>query len=198
MAQPASIDEPALQGAPRTWVQLRAVLEADHARNRSAGQRLTLTIFRIGQYATRSRSVAARALLPVWALVDRLYLRTLLGAELPPAIACGPGLALPHAGRGVVIHPTARLGANCMVFHRVTIGTHGTQRAPCIGDDVLIGTGACVIGPIDVDQHVEIGANAVVSDDIPAWTRVTPAPGRLVTRSTRPTGPPEPEAAAEA
>jgi serine O-acetyltransferase len=170
---------------PATWPELRAALDADRRRNRSAGQRLTLLIFRVGQYCSASRSLAARVLRPLWLVLDRLYLRTLLGAELPATLHCGSGLALPHAGRGVVIHHTARLGVNCMVFHRATIGTHGIGRAPVIGDDVLVGTAACVIGPITVGEHAEIGANTVVSSDVPPWTRITPGPPREVRRTRR-------------
>jgi serine O-acetyltransferase len=129
------VTEPAA-AIPATLPALRATLAADLARNAAGFQRLTVVIFRVGQYAAASRSWMAKPLRALWLVADRLYLRMLLGTELPPNVPCGPGLALPHAGRGVVIHPNASIGSNCMIFHHVTLGTHRTQEAPRIADVV--------------------------------------------------------------
>jgi serine O-acetyltransferase len=170
-----------MDGIPTTWDDLRETLQADYARNETRGQRLTLLIFRLGQYATASSGRGAAILRLVWRFADRLYLRTLLGTELPPRFRCGPGLALPHAGRGVVVHENA-IGAHSMIFHRLTIGTHGGPGAPRIGHDVLIGTGAVIVGGIRVGDYAEIGANAVVSRDVADWTAIGPAPPKSAER----------------
>jgi serine O-acetyltransferase len=166
-------------GLPETMSELRNTLGADFRRNASAGQRLTLTIFRVGQFCHTSTSALARVLRPWWRLADVFYLRTLLHAELPPRFSCGPGLALPHAGRGVVIHENTSLGENSMVFHRVTVGA-AEGEAPSIGANVAIGTGACLLGPIVVGDHVRIGANAVVVKDVAPWTNVGGVPATVL------------------
>jgi len=175
-----------IDGIPTSVAELRATLKADLARSHSGFERLTPFIFRVGQYATASRSPLARLLRPIWLVADRGYLRGIVGVELPPTFRCGPGLALPHAGRGVVIHPNASVGANSMIFHRVTLGTHGSQDAPQLGNDVLVGAGACVIGAITVGEHVQIGANAVVTRDVPSYTSVAGVPARVVGERPKP------------
>lgn len=164
---------------PETPGELRRFLRADFRRNGSRVQRLTLLVFRVGQFAYASESSPARALRPWWRLVDRIYLQTIVHAELPPQCGCGPGLELPHAGRGVVVHYSARLGEDLRVYHRVTIGGTG-GRAPSIGDGVSIGAGAFVFGPIEVGDHVQIGANAVVVKDVEPWATVAGVPAEVV------------------
>lgn len=95
------------------------------------------------------------------------------GADIPLGSRIGGGLLLPHP-QGVVIHPEAEIGPNCLIFQQVTIGasTHGI---PHIGGHVDIGAGAKVIGPIRVGDHARIGVNAVVIRDIaPGETVVAP------------------------
>jgi len=121
---------------------------------------------------------------PWWRLADRVYLQTIVHAELPPQCGCGPGLELPHAGRGVVFHHSARLGEDLRVYHRVTIGGRD-DLAPSIGDGVSIGTGAFVFGRIEVGDHVQIGANAVVVKDVEPWATVAGVPAKVV-RVSRP------------
>lgn len=89
------------------------------------------------------------------------------GADIPLNSTLGGGLLLPHPN-GVVIHPNAKIGVNCLIFQQVTIGAtqHGV---PTIGGHVDIGAGAKVIGPVIVGDHARIGANAVVREDIPAY-----------------------------
>jgi serine O-acetyltransferase len=159
--------------------ELRSTLRGDFRRSTTAGQRLTLAIFRLGQFCHASQSRLAWVLQPCWRLADTLYLRTLVHAELPPGFRCGPGLVLPHAGRGVVIHENASLGENSMVFHRVTIGA-ADGRAPRIGGNVAIGAGACLLGPIEVGDYVHIGANAVVVKDVEPWANVGGVPAKVI------------------
>lgn len=72
----------------------------------------------------------------------------------------------PHGIYGIIISCNAKVGKNCRIFHQVTIGTNG-KGDPVIGDNVEIGAGAKVLGPIMVGNNVKIGANVVVTRDIP-------------------------------
>jgi serine O-acetyltransferase len=169
-----------VNGIPESAAELRQTLGADFARNPVAGQRITLLIFRCGQFCNASCGLGARALRPLVLIADRLYLRTLLGTELPTTLRCGAGLALPHAGRGVVIHENASIGENSMVFHRVTIGRHGGPGAPQLADNVTVGTGAVVLGAITIGSHASVGANSVVTRDVEPWTSVGGVPARVI------------------
>lgn len=96
--------------------------------------------------------------------------RTLTGIEIHPGATIGRRLVIDH-GMGVVIGETAQVGDDCVIFHGVTLG--GTKfdpvkRHPTVGNKVMIGTGAKVLGPINVGDGARIGANAVVVRDVPA------------------------------
>lgn len=77
------------------------------------------------------------------------------------------GLILPHNGLGVVISHNAKIGKNCRIMQNVTIGGNGGPRVPIIGDNVMIGAGAVLLGDIHIGNNVKIGANAVVLKSIP-------------------------------
>ena len=99
-------------------------------------------------------------------------------------VEIGPGLVIPHGH--VVIDGAVRIGRDCIINPWVTIGLSGSRRwgfdkrGPIIGDHVLIGTGAKVLGPITIGNGVRIGANAVVLDDAPDGSTVAGAPARVV------------------
>ena len=87
---------------------------------------------------------------------------------------------LPHGLNGIIISHNAVIGKNCTIFHQVTIG-QGREGAPVIGDNVLIGAGAKVIGGIRVGNNVKIGSGCVVMEDVPDNTTVIPvAPIKIV------------------
>lgn len=110
-------------------------------------------------------------------------MRFLTGIEIHPGAKIGKGLFIDH-GIGVVIGETAEIGKNCVMFHNVTLGGtghHKKKRHPTIGNNVLIGTGATLLGPIEVGNNVKIGAEAVVINrDIPSNCTVVEAPGRII------------------
>lgn len=96
------------------------------------------------------------------------------GAEL------GPGLVMVHS-HGIVINGAVKAGANLTLEHQVTIGAEKRQ-SPTIGNDVFIGAGAKIIGPVTIGDGARIGANAVVIHDVPAHTTVVGNPARPVQR----------------
>jgi len=98
------------------------------------------------------------------------------GAEIPiNAKNIAGGLLLPHPN-GVVIHPDAHIGPNCLVFQQVTIGTGPVPGVPRIGGHVDIGAGAKILGGVVIGDHAVIGANAVVVSDVPAGAVATGVP----------------------
>lgn len=100
----------------------------------------------------------------------KLYTVLLCSSELVTDIPIGTGLCLPHP-YGIIINHFAVIGRNATIFHQVTIGVNphhgGHDRAPVIGDNVFIGAGAKIMGPIKIGDNVRIGANAVVTKDVP-------------------------------
>jgi len=100
---------------------------------------------------------------------------------ISPRASIGEGLYIVHIG-GVHISKFAVLGKNCDIGHRVTIGQSATGRpgAPVLGDDVYVGTGATLIGPIKIGNRAKIAANTLVIDDVPDGATVMGVPGRII------------------
>jgi len=89
------------------------------------------------------------------------------GADIPLNSKINGGLLIPHPN-GIVIHPDAQIGPNCLIFQQVTIGIGSKPGLPVIEGCVDIGAGAKILGGIHIGAHARIGANAVVINDIPA------------------------------
>lgn len=100
--------------------------------------------------------------------------RTLTGIEIHPGAQIGQRLVIDH-GVGCVIGETAVVGNDCIIFHGVTLGGlkfDRIKRHPTVGNNVLIGTGAKVLGPITIGDNSRIGANAVVMKDVAAGSTI--------------------------
>lgn len=109
-------------------------------------------------------------------------MRWLTGVEIHPGAQIGRRFFIDH-GMGVVIGETAEIGDDCTLYHGVTLG--GTswkagKRHPTLGNGVVIGAGAKVLGPLTVGAHARIGSNAVVVKDVPAEATMVGIPGRVV------------------
>ena len=102
------------------------------------------------------------------------------GMEISLACQIDGGLFIPHPN-GIVIHPQATIGPNCLIFQQVTIGDGGSKSGvPCIGGHVDIGAGARLLGGIRVGNHAKIGANAVVLQDVPEYATAVGIPARII------------------
>lgn len=104
------------------------------------------------------------------------------GIEIHPGAAIGRRLVIDH-GMGIVIGETAEVGDDCLIYHGVTLGGTGKdvgKRHPTIGNNVLIGTGAKVLGPIKVGDNSRIAANSVVLKEIPEDSTAVGIPARVV------------------
>ncbi|MDH7483347.1 MAG: serine O-acetyltransferase [Spirochaetales bacterium] len=110
--------------------------------------------------------------------------RSLTGVEIHPAATIGPGLFIDH-GMGVVIGETAEIGRDVTLYHGVTLGGTSLEkgkRHPTVGDRVVIGAGAKILGNITIGPDSRIGANAVVVRDVPANSVVVGIPGHVIRR----------------
>lgn len=110
--------------------------------------------------------------------------RFLTGIEIHPGAKIGEGLFIDH-GSGVVIGETAEVGDNCTIYQGVTLGGTGKEkgkRHPTVGNNVVISTGAKVLGSFTVGDNVKIGAGSVVLKPVPSNCTVVGVPGRIVIR----------------
>ncbi len=118
--------------------------------------------------------------------------RTVTGIEIHPAASIGEGFFVDH-GSGVVIGETAEIGANVTIYQGVTLGGTGFasgKRHPTVQDNVTIGSGAKLLGPITIGHGAKIGANTVVIHDVPPNSTVVGNPGHPVrVDGKRPEGP---------
>ena len=120
-----------------------------------------------------------------WVLIPRLisnFGRFLTGIEIHPGAKIGEGLFIDH-GTGIVIGETAELGRNVTLYQGVTLGGTGKEkgkRHPTIGSNVVVASGAKVLGSFTVGDHAKIGAGSVVLKPVPAHATVVGIPGRIV------------------
>ena len=131
-----------------------------------------------------------------WLWKKKLYLlarvsahiaRFLTGIEIHPGATIGQRFFIDH-GMGIVIGETAEIGNNCSIYHGVTLG--GTtwnkgKRHPTLEDDVVIGAGAKILGPITIGKGSHIGSNSVVVKNVPAESTVVGIPGHVITDKER-------------
>ncbi len=111
-------------------------------------------------------------------VIQHRFWSVVTGADIPLNCQIEGGLALPHPN-GIVIHPCASIGPNCLILQQVTI-VEGVK----IGGHVDIGAGAKIIRAVTIGQHAKIGANAVVLNDVPAGATVAGIPAKIILRST--------------
>lgn len=114
------------------------------------------------------------------AVIQHMFWSVITGADIPLNSKLGGGLLITHPN-GIVIHPKAVIGPNCLIFQQVTIGSRDGG-IPSIGGHVDIGAGAKIIGGITIGSHVRIGANAVVLDDVPEGCSVAGIPAKIIRR----------------
>lgn len=129
-----------------------------------------------------------------WKITSRLIsliVRFFTGIEIHPAAKIGKGFFIDH-GMGVVIGETSEIGDNVTLYHGVTLGgttvfdKNGkqlTKRHPTLKDNIIVGAGAKVLGPVTIEDNVKIGANAVVLKDVAKNQTVVGVPARVVNKS---------------
>lgn len=113
--------------------------------------------------------------------------RHLTGIEIHPGATIGKGFFIDH-GMGVVIGETTEIGDNCTIYQGVTLGGTGKdigKRHPTLGNNVLVGAGAKVLGPITIEDNCKVAANAVVLKEIPENSTAVGIPAKVVRRHGR-------------
>jgi serine O-acetyltransferase len=156
--------------------------EADWSRERPTGawdpgRRLLRTIRRYQHYRTRRGLIAFAGC--KWNVIKHRFWSAVTGAEIPLNASIGGGLLIPHPN-GIVIHPEARIGPNCLIFQQVTLGKGGKAGTPRVGGHVDIAAGAKVLGGVTLGDHSRVGANAVVVSDVLPGTTVVGIPARAL------------------
>lgn len=126
----------------------------------------------------------SRILGPAGVIPD-VFARIICGVEIPRTVSVGPGLRLPHGGRGTVVHWQSTIGSNVTVYHGVTLGVSGPdQRAPHLCSNAYIGTGSCILGGVTIGDGARVGANSVVLQSIPPGATAAGVPAVLRVNST--------------
>lgn len=138
--------------------------------------RSLLASIRAHERWSRAHTPWHRMLRTVAALRHRFW-SAVSGADIPLGSRIGGGLLLPHPN-GVVVHPEAHIGPNCLLFQQVTIG-EGRGGVPQLEGHVDVGAGAKIIGQVRIGAHALIGANAVVTSDVPAGATAVGIPARV-------------------
>ena len=160
--------------------EVKACFERDPAARNLVEVLLTYTGLHVIIYH-RIAHTLSRMGVPVAPRLLMAIARGLTGIEIHPAATIGRGLFIDH-GMGVVIGETTVIGKNVTLFQGVTLGGTGKEkgkRHPTLGDNVVVGTGAKVLGNITIGSNSIIGANAVVLRDVPDHSTVVGVPGRI-------------------
>jgi len=120
------------------------------------------------------------------AVLRHLFWSVISGADIPINCKLGGGIIIPHPN-GIVIHPDANIGVNCLIHQQVTIGVNRSSNVPpIIHGHVDIGAGAKIIGNITIGAHALIGANAVVVKDVEAYSIVAGVPAKVIGYTNEP------------
>ena len=165
--------------------RLGETLRAYQARDPAARSRLEIFLLYPGVHATLYHRLAHFLYRRSFKFLARFvsqWSRFWTGIEIHPGAKIGRRLVIDH-GMGIVIGETAEVGDDCLIYHGVTLGGTGKdqgKRHPTIGNNVLISTGAKVLGPFKVGDNARIAANAVVLSEVPADATAVGIPAQIV------------------
>lgn len=169
------------------FAQIKKDIDSIMLRDPAAKTRLEAALCYPGLHAIWLHRIAHHFYLKGWVLVPRMintFSRCLTGIDIHPGAKLGPGLFIDH-GMGLVIGETAELGSNVTLYQGVTLGGTGKEkgkRHPTIGNNVVVSSGAKVLGSFKVGDNSKIGSGSVVLKEVPPNSVVVGIPGRVVTR----------------
>lgn len=170
------------------FAQMKKDIDAIMLRDPAAKTRLEAALCYPGLHAIWLHRIAHHFYLKGWVVIPRLlntFSRFLTGIDIHPGAKLGPGLFIAH-GMGLVIGETAELGSNVTLYQGVTLGGTGKEkgkRHPTIGNNVVVSSGAKVLGSFKVGDNSKIGSGSVVLKEVPPNSVVVGVPGRVVTRN---------------
>jgi serine O-acetyltransferase len=156
-----------------------------HNRNWGAQGFWAMVVYRFGRWRYSVRPIILRKLLSLMYHVLLKLVQILTGIDLPCEVEVGRNFVIDHFG-GIVISGYAKFGDNCRIRNGVVVGLRRVEEtsAPTIGNDVDIGSGAKILGPIRIGNNVLIGANAVVICDVPDDSIAVGVPAVIKSRPT--------------
>lgn len=169
------------------FAQMKKDIDAIMLRDPAAKTRLEAALCYPGLHAIWLHRIAHHFYLKGLVVFPRLlntFSRFLTGIDIHPGAKLGPGLFIDH-GMGLVIGETAELGSNVTLYQGVTLGGTGKEkgkRHPTIGNNVVVSSGAKVLGSFKVGDNSKIGSGSVVLKEVPPNSVVVGVPGRVVTR----------------
>ena len=171
---------------------MNSFLESIMNRDPAAKSKLSIILTYPGVKAIFFHRIANFFSIAKFDLIARIisqFSRFLTGIEIHPKAKIGKNLFIDH-GMGVVIGETSEIGDNVTIYHAVTLGgispsiksdeQRNTKRHPTLRDHVVIGSGAQILGPININEHAKVGANAVVTHDVPAHAVMVGIPARNI------------------
>ena len=167
------------------WSRIKKDIRVIFERDPAARSVIEVVCCYSGLHAIWLHRISHKLYLKGWVLIPRMISnlgRFLTGIEIHPGATIGEGLFIDH-GTGIVIGETAELGRNVTLYQGVTLGGTGKEkgkRHPTIGNNVVVASGAKVLGSFTVGDHAKIGAGSVVLKAVPAYATVVGIPGRVV------------------
>jgi serine O-acetyltransferase len=171
---------------------LNAIMERDPAASNRLAAIFLYPSFQV-MLAYRLSNILWQVRLRFFARLIMQIARVLTGIEIHPAAKIGPGFFVDH-GMGTVIGETAKIGRDVTLYHDVTLGgvmpavdsdkQREAKRHPTLGDYVIVGAGAQILGPITVHRCARVGGNSVVTKDVPEGATVVGVPARQMSKTT--------------
>jgi serine O-acetyltransferase len=189
-SSPAPVAHLPKSGAPvrSPWEAIRADFQIIFERDPAARNWLEVMVCYPGLHALAMHRISHwlyRCQIPVLPRFLSHVGRFLTGIEIHPGATVGLGVFIDH-GMGVVIGETAIVGDYCLIYQNATLGGTGKEsgkRHPTLGNNVVVGAGAKILGNIAIGSHVRIGAGSIVLRDVPDDCTVVGVPGRIISRT---------------
>ena len=180
----------AVKLAVATYNSIIQELSSIKERDPAAVSKLEIALLYSGFHAVLAYRIAHLLHIRGYVIPARIISQTakfFTGIEIHPGAKIGKGLFIDH-GSGVVIGETAEIGDNCTLYQGVTLGGTGKdvgKRHPTLGNNVMIGAGAKILGPFEIGDNSKIAANAVVLNEVPPDCTCVGVPGRIVKKGEK-------------
>ncbi len=134
---------------------------------------LVYYVYKVGNFMYKKK-------IPIFPFIVKVFIRIIFCSVIPPQAKIGRNVLFGYNGLGIVIHPRAIIGNNCIISQNVSIGGRGGNSVPRIGNNVLLGAGCKILGNIRIGNDAKIGANSVVLKDIPDGATAVGIPARVI------------------